>query len=299
MNLAEKKSCVVCGNPTDGRVNKHPVCFDCYMSGRLFSSELSGALNSASKSIKWLPESVNYLAITGSRLYGAATEDSDYDMFGWCFAPVDQVFPKTGDFIPGFDAPFKPFSQMVSTANFGLVGTEFDFTIYGLTKFFKLLSQSNPNVLPSLYVPRKSVKIMTPVAKRIRDNRSVFLSREMVDMFRGFYGAIRAEVSKETYAGKKVAAVFQMAISAWRVIEDPYSDLEYSNEDTSTLMSIREEELSPEDILEAIRKYAERAEEDMNASAAGEILSHNSDLFKRRVRAMLRSILQEKYGRSS
>ena len=48
---------------------------------------------------KWM-SGYSYLTIMGSRAYGSATEDSDYDFYGFVVPPKEIVFPYLAGDIP-------------------------------------------------------------------------------------------------------------------------------------------------------------------------------------------------------
>lgn len=50
----------------------------------------------------WLPDNVLFEGIQGSTAYGAAVDDSDFDMVGFCVPPKDLVFPHLAGQIDGF-----------------------------------------------------------------------------------------------------------------------------------------------------------------------------------------------------
>ena len=53
----------------------------------------------------WLPTNIVYLTITGSVSYGCedTKANSDFDVYGVCIPPKDQVFPHFAGLIPLFD----------------------------------------------------------------------------------------------------------------------------------------------------------------------------------------------------
>lgn len=75
-------------------------------------------------------------SITGSRLYGTANKDSDYDKRGICLPPLEFLVD-----------PFHSFEVKDSFEE------DDDRAIYDLGKFFDLSSQANPNIIELWFAP--------------------------------------------------------------------------------------------------------------------------------------------------
>jgi len=115
---------------------------------------------------EWAESNLIHLIVSGSRLYGTSRPDSDYDHRGVCLMPRTALFGLTG------------FDQYEDKKN--------DTTIYGLTKFFVLSLQNNPNIMDVLYAPREVWIINNPYWEMIYNNRDLFLSEKIRHTFRGF-----------------------------------------------------------------------------------------------------------------
>lgn len=107
--------------------------------------------------------------VTGSRLYGTATTESDYDFRGICIPPMEILLH-----------PFMNFDQKDSGFE------EKDRTIYGLNKFFKLCADANPNIIELLFVPKKYTLLSTPVWDMILKNKHLFISKKAKHTFTGY-----------------------------------------------------------------------------------------------------------------
>lgn len=113
----------------------------------------------------YIPKGTVLLGLTGSRLYGFATPESDYDWKGAYQAPTTQVLSLT---------PPKGTVHSVDP----------DVQVHELGKFINLLLQCNPTNLELLYLPE--YLILTPAGQMLVDNRDRFLwSTPVRNAFRG------------------------------------------------------------------------------------------------------------------
>lgn len=140
---------------------------------------------------EWLPNNVQNLSIMGSMAYGVNTDDSDFDLYGWCIPPKTVVFPHLTGHIAGFGkAPpnFKNWQDhhvQDPQANGGK-GREYDFSIHNIVNYFQLLMDNNPNIIDSLFVPVNCILHSTHVSNLVRDNRHMFLHKGCWHKFKGY-----------------------------------------------------------------------------------------------------------------
>jgi hypothetical protein len=115
----------------------------------------------------WLFDRTIFLSIHGSNAYGLDTEDSDVDITGIAIPPQNYFY----GFLNNFDqAQFnKPDGQ-----------------IYGITKFFKLAVDNNPNVLELLWIDPKFWVKSTPIFETLVKNRNLFLSKKCRFTYSGY-----------------------------------------------------------------------------------------------------------------
>jgi predicted nucleotidyltransferase len=109
----------------------------------------------------WVTDNTIHKIWAGSRLYGTARPDSDWDLRGVCRMPPEALLG-----LLRFDQYQKH-------------DEEEDTCIYGLTKFFALSLDANPNILDILCAPPQTWLLETPEWREIYDNRHLFLSQEL------------------------------------------------------------------------------------------------------------------------
>jgi len=160
----------------------------------------------------FLDTGVQYEVIMGSIAYGVSDDDSDMDIYGFAIPPRDMVFPHLSGYIHGFDEELKPFTQfqqhkiLDKSANAGK-GREYDLTIYSIIKYFRLLTDCNPNIIDTLFVPRRCVVYSTNLGELLRENRHLFLNKGCWPTFKGYaYTQIHKMKTKQP-EGKRVQLV--------------------------------------------------------------------------------------------
>lgn len=150
----------------------------------------------------WLTDA-SYVTVMGSHAYGSATEDSDYDFYGFCVPPIEVVFPHLLGYIPLFGKQQKNFNQLmlqgVSSEEYGDV----DITIYNIVRYFHLVMENNPNMLDSLFVPEHCVVLSDNVGKMVRDNKRLFLSEKLFHRFKGMAFSHMKRITSRTREGKR------------------------------------------------------------------------------------------------
>ncbi len=99
----------------------------------------------------------------------------DVDIFGVVVPPRPYII--------GLDT-FEQFESKVD---------KWDVLCYDLRKFVRLLIKMNPNVLNALWTPEKFYLRETPAWQRIRENRSLFSSKQI---FKSFCGYSQAQMHK-------------------------------------------------------------------------------------------------------
>lgn len=110
---------------------------------------------------------IEFLAISGSRLYGTNRALSDYDYRGFL--------------IP-------PYEYLLGLANFKSqeVENEEDMKIYSLQEFFNMLKNGDPQCTELLFVPKDKIRKTSECYDQVRDNKNLFLSNVIYKRLMGF-----------------------------------------------------------------------------------------------------------------
>lgn len=132
------------------------------------------------KEPKWLNTNLHYEVKMGSHAYGIANPDSDLDIYGWAMPPKGILFPIIDGYVEGLDDNIPTFEQRIYQDD------GYDITIYGLTKYMRLVRENNPNMVDSLFVPSYCILHMSPLGGMLRDARHLFLSKKAFHSFRGY-----------------------------------------------------------------------------------------------------------------
>lgn len=115
----------------------------------------------------------------GSNLYGTTTPSSDRDYTG--------VFIPTEEYILGS----KRCEQVELRTNPSSSGkqntsTDTDTVIYSLPKYLHLLAQNNPNIIETLFVPKKNLLFQNELGAKILNLAPLFVSKKVKHTFLGY-----------------------------------------------------------------------------------------------------------------
>ncbi len=157
----------------------------------------------------WLPGNVRFEGVQGSVAYGAATDDSDCDLVGWCVPPKDMVFPHLAGDIDGFGTQKKKFvcyqkHHVFDENASGGRGRMYDINIYNIVHFFHLCMKNNPNMISSLFLPAECILHTSIIGNMVREKRHIFLHKGCWHRFKGFaYSQLAKMETKSPEAGSK------------------------------------------------------------------------------------------------
>ncbi|MCY3822853.1 MAG: nucleotidyltransferase domain-containing protein [Nitrospinae bacterium] len=151
---------------------------------------------------RWLTHNLMFEGITGSEAYGCAdkSSSSDIDIVGFVIPPKEYIFPHLSGYIQGFnDSSKKSFDQFLAE---GVEDKEtkrnYDVVIYNIVKFFSMTMDNNPNMIDSLFLPRRCITRSTAIYEHVRNNRHVFLSTKSYHTFRGYANSQLSKITRKT-----------------------------------------------------------------------------------------------------
>lgn len=115
---------------------------------------------------KHLGKNIMFLCLGGSYSYGTNVEGSDLDVRGVYLNSERSLF--------GMDTKDEYENK------------ELDCKLYSFTKFIKLVSDCNPNVIEMLFCKPEHYLYVSPLGQLILDNRKLFLSKKAYYTFSGY-----------------------------------------------------------------------------------------------------------------
>ena len=119
----------------------------------------------------WLKDRTILLTKHGSHAYGLNNETSDLDMKGVAIAPIGH---------------YLGFTNVFEQAEGRSADKSFEYVIFELRKFFKLATDCNPNVIEILFTDDSDLIFLSPLGKKLRENRDLFLSSKAKHTFSGY-----------------------------------------------------------------------------------------------------------------
>jgi len=114
---------------------------------------------------------------SGSRAYGLDEPDSDEDSRGVCIPGIRYLLG------------LERFEQHESEGK--------DHVVHALAKFAQLGLQGNPNIVETLFTPRRHVLFVNGLGERLLAAREWFLSRRLAERFLGYAGAQRQRMDRQ------------------------------------------------------------------------------------------------------
>ncbi len=180
-------------------------------------------------------------------------------------------------------------------------GREYDFTVYGIVKYFQLCMENNPNMIDSLFTPANCVLHITRVGQMVRDNRRIFLHKGAWHTFKGYayaqlsrmtksdetQGKRRKLIDKYGYDIKFAYHIVRLLNEIEQIMMEGDLDLQKNREE---LKSIRRGEWTEVQI----RDYFTRKEQELGALYLTSPLPHEPDEGK--IKKLLLECLEEHYG---
>ncbi len=252
---------------------------------------------------KWLSSNTIYVTLMGSVTYGCSTDTSDKDVYGCCIPPKDIIFPWTAGLIPGFDSS-PGFDQWQQHHLKSGDGNEYDFTIFGIIKYFKLLIKNNPNMIDSLFTREEHVLHCSKSFEIVRERRKEFLHKGAWHSFKGYAfsqlhkmnnksprpGSKRYDtIMKYGYDVKFAYHIVRLIYECEQILTEGDIDLMRNREH---LKAIRRGGFTEKDIIGWFDDKRARLEKLYHSDVAG--LPYKPDIDN--LRSILIDVLEEHYG---
>ena len=131
--------------------------------------------------------------ITGSRLYGTDTPDSDYD--------YQAIFIPNKEYVYGL----KSCNEVGMNHKVVIKDKEVqvDYKSYNIVKFIDLAIKNNPNILSLFFTPDNCFINKTDWGKELIEKRDLFLSKKAYHSFRGYAHAQKRKILTKDPIGKR------------------------------------------------------------------------------------------------
>jgi len=134
-----------------------------------------------------MKNNVQYEVLMGSVAYGCSNDTSDMDIYGFTIPYKDMIFPHLAGHIQGFGRQIKKFDQFqMHHIKDKEEKKEYDLSIYNIVKYFQLCMDNNPNMIDSLFVPRRCILHSTQLGEHVRENRRMFLHKGSFFKLKGY-----------------------------------------------------------------------------------------------------------------
>jgi len=246
-------------------------------------------------------EGLQYEVVMGSVAYGVSDVGSDIDVYGFSIPTKEMVFPHLSGEISGFGNQIKRFEQF-QQHHCKFDSDEYDFSIFSIVKYFQLCMENNPNMIDSLFVPRRCVIYTTKIGEWVRENRRMFLHKGSWFKFKGYaYSQLHKmkiknpDPSSKRFKGiqefgydvKHGYHIVRLLNEVEQILTERDIDLERNREQ---LKSIRRGEWS----FEAIEKYFVKKESELEYVYSKSTLRHSPD--EKNIKILLLNCLEEYYG---
>lgn len=155
-------------------------------------------------------EETVYEVIMGSVAYGVSNNTSDVDVYAVAVPSKSMVFPHLTRHVDGFGPKPENFS-VYQKHHMEMSEKEYDVVVYSLVKYFALCADNNPNMIDSLFVPKRCVIHATDAGLHMRSFRRLFLSKRIFDKLRGYaFKELKAlEVRRPNADAKRKASIIE------------------------------------------------------------------------------------------
>jgi len=250
-----------------------------------------------------IKNTIQYEALMGSVAYGVSSDTSDMDIYCFSIPPKNIVFPHLDGEIFGFGRQHKRFDQWTQHHIYDESSKKkYDVTIYSIIKFFQLCMDNNPNMIDSLFVPRRCILHTTQIGEHVREYRKEFLHKGSWHKFKGYaYSQVHKMSTKDPdetstryemiqkfgYDVKFAYHVVRLLNEVEQILIEHDLDLERNREQ---LKSIRRGEWKEQQIVD----YFQTKEKELEKVYSESTLRHSPD--ENRIKTILLECLEMYYG---
>jgi predicted nucleotidyltransferase len=147
----------------------------------------------------WMINNMQYLTVVGSEAFGVTSGDSDTDMYGFCIPSKHLVFPHLAGEVFGFGRQPQRF-DVWQQHHIKHGERDYDFSIYGIVRYFHLCMENNPNMIDTLFTPRRCVIHSTQIGEYVREQRRGFLHKGAWHKYKGYAYAQMSKIADKTNA---------------------------------------------------------------------------------------------------
>ena len=147
-------------------------------------------------------DNICFETIMGSEAYGLSTDKSDIDIYGFAVPKKNQLFPHLDGHIEGWSNNKDIFNQY---QQHGIEYKEkkYDIQVYNICKYFRLLTENNPNIIDSAFTARDCILFSSPISELVRENRHIFLHKGLWFKFRGYSYSQLSKLKNKNKQGKR------------------------------------------------------------------------------------------------
>ncbi|MCP3686203.1 MAG: nucleotidyltransferase [bacterium] len=248
---------------------------------------------------KHLKNNVQYECMMGSVAYGVSSDNSDIDIYGFSIPNKEIIFPHVAGHINGFGKKPQGFDQ-AQQHHIKFNGKTYDMSIYSIVRYFQLCMENNPNMIDSLFVPRRCIIHSTQVGELVRENRKLFLHKGAWHKFKGYAFSQVHKMKTKKPVGKRKELVekhgmdrkfayhtVRLLDEVEQILTEHDIDLERNREQ---LKAIRRGEWS----MEQVDKHFQQKEKDLEALYTKSTLQHSPD--EDQIKELLLNCLEWHFG---
>lgn len=250
---------------------------------------------------KHVLDGIQMEVMVGSVAYGVESDTSDIDIYGFSIPPKEMIFPHLQGEILGFGRQTSRFSQYQQHDIRDYQKEKiYDITVYSIIKYFQLCMDNNPNMIDSLFVPRRCVLFTTKIGEMVRENRKLFLHKGSWFKHKGYAFSQVHKMNTKNPEGKRKEIVekygydvkfgmhcVRLLNQIEQILTEGDLDLERNREQ---LKSIRRGEWKQEDII----NYFNKKERELESLYTNSNLRYSPD--EEKIKQLLMNCLEEFFG---